>query len=267
MKMTWDSEAEKTLRRVPFFVRTKVRKKVEEEVAAAGRNRVTKTDLEESKRDHLKRLSEGVKGYSVEACFGSSGCENAVVSSADLTSDLENLLEKSDLLGFLRSQLGERLKLHHQLRVTVADCPNACSQPQIKDIGIIGQAQVACEVEECTACGECEAVCQESAIILLEDGFLVSIEEDLCVECGVCARVCPNNAITTSANTYKVLVGGKLGRHPQLARDLTSNLDAEQVLDLVGGIADFFKANANPGERLGALVNRVGWEEFKESVL
>jgi dissimilatory sulfite reductase (desulfoviridin) alpha/beta subunit len=266
MKMTWDSEAEKTLRRVPFFVRTKVRKKVEEEVAAAGRNLVTKTDLEESKRNHLKRLSEGVKGYSAEACFGSSGCQNAVVTSADLVSNLESLLEKADLLSFLRSKLGDHVKLHHQLRVTLADCPNACSQPQIKDIGIIGQAQVACEPEECTACGECEVVCQESAI-LLDDGFLVSIEEDLCVECGACARACPSSAISTTANNYRILVGGKLGRHPQLARDLTSNLDAEQVLDLVGGIVDFFKANAKSGERLGALINRVGWEEFRKAVL
>ena len=266
MKMNWDSEAEKTLRRVPFFVRTKVRKKVEEEVAAAGRNRVTRADLEKSKKNHLKRLSEGIKGYSVEACFGSSGCQNAVVTSADLVSNLESLLEKADLLSFLRSQLGDSVKLHHQLRVTLADCPNACSQPQIKDIGIIGQAQVACEPEECTACGECEQVCHESAIIL-DDGFLVSIEEDLCVECGACARVCPSDAITNTSNNYRVLVGGKLGRHPQLARDLTSGLDAEQVLNLVGVIVNFYKDNANSGERLGALINRVGWEEFKGAVL
>ena len=30
MKMTWDSEAEKMLQRVPFFVRKRVRTKVEE---------------------------------------------------------------------------------------------------------------------------------------------------------------------------------------------------------------------------------------------
>ncbi len=266
MKMTWDSEAEKTLCRVPFFVRTKVRKKVEEDVAAAGRNRVTKADLEESKRNQLKRLSEGVEGYSVEVCFASSGCHNAVDTSTDLVSNLESLLEKADLLSFFRSQLGNHVKLHHQLRVTLADCPNTCSQPQIKDIGIIGQAQVACEPEECTACGECEAVCQESAI-LLDDGFLVSIEEDLCVECDACARVCPSSAISTTANNYRVLVGGKLGRHPQLARDLTNGLDAEQVLNLVGDIVGFYKDNAKNGERLGALINRVGWEKFREAVL
>ncbi len=266
MKITWDSEAEKTLRRVPFFVRKRVRTKVEEEVAAAGRNRVTTADLEESKRRHMKRLSEGVKGYSLEACFGSSGCDNSVVASADLVSNLENLLEKADLLTFLRSRLGERLKLHHQLRVTMADCPNSCSQPQIKDIGIIGQAQVAYYPEECTGCGECEVVCEESAVGLNE-GFLVSIDEELCVQCGGCARVCPSSAIDTSASSYKVLVGGKLGRHPQLARELTRDLDGDQVLALVSVIVDFYKTKANSGERLGALITRVGWEEFRKAVL
>jgi dissimilatory sulfite reductase (desulfoviridin) alpha/beta subunit len=224
---------------------------VEEEVAAAGRNRVTKTDLEESKRKHLKSLSEDIKGYSLDACFGSSGCHNAVVASADLVSNLDNLLEEADLLTFLRSRLGERLKLHHQLRVTIADCPNSCSQPQIKDIGIIGQAQIACE---------------ESAIIL-KDGFLVGIDEEFCLQCGACAQICPTDSISITAGTFRVLVGGKLGRHPQLARELTRDLDGDQVLALVSVIVDFYKSKANSGERLGALINRVGWEEFENTVL
>ena len=265
MKMTWDSEAEKMLQRVPFFVRKRVRTKVEEEVAAAGRNLVTRKDLEESKRKHLKSLSEGIKGYSLEACFGSSGCHNAVVSSADVVSDLDTLLEKADLLTFLRSRLGERLKLHHQLRITIADCPNSCSQPQIKDIGIIGQAQIECNPDECTGCGECEAVCEESAIVL-KDGFLVGVDEKLCVQCGACAHVCPTESLSTTGGTFRVLVGGKLGRHPQLARELTRDLDGDQVLALVSVIVDFYKSKASSGERLGALINRIGWDEFKESV-
>jgi dissimilatory sulfite reductase (desulfoviridin) alpha/beta subunit len=62
-------------------------------------------------------------------------------------------------------------------------------------------------------------------------------------------------------------VGGKLGRHPQLARELTGSLDGDRVLALVVVIVDFFKSNAKSGERLGALINRVGWEEFEKSVL
>ena len=265
MKIIWDSEAEKMLRRVPFFVRKRVRTKVEEEVAAAGRNCVAAGDLEESKRKHLKSLSEGIKGFSLDACFGSSGCHNAVVASADLLFNLDSLLEKADLLTFLRSRLGDRLKLHHQLRVTIADCPNSCSQPHIKDIGIIGQAQMACNPQECMGCGECEASCEESAIVL-NDGFVVSIDDKLCVQCGACAQICPTDSLSSTAGTFRVLVGGKLGRHPQLAQQLTRDLDGKQVLKLVGVIVDFFKANAKSGERLATVINRVGWEEFKKSV-
>jgi dissimilatory sulfite reductase (desulfoviridin) alpha/beta subunit len=266
MKISWDGEAEKRLRRVPFFVRHRVRKKVEEEVTAAGRKLVTVADLEESKRRHLKRLSEDVKGYSLEACFGSSGCDHAVLNSSELISRLENLLESADLLTFLRSQLGERLKLHHQLRVTLADCPNCCSQPQIKDIGIIGQAQMGVAAEECTACGECETICDEAAIEL-SDGYMIDINQELCVQCAACARVCPNGALTIAATRYRVQVGGKLGRHPQLAVELVGGLDAGQVLDLVSQIIDFYKANASRGERLGVLINRVGWDNFRQAVL
>ena len=265
MKVSWAPDAEKLLGRVPFFVRHRVRKKVEEEVTAAGRTRVTVADLEESKRRHLQRLSEGVKGYTLETCFGGSGCQNAVVASTELVPRLEQLLEQADLISFLR-RLGEKLKLHHQFRVTVADCPNSCSQPQIKDIGIIGETEVSCEPDACTGCGECAAVCEESAVILNE-AHLLGVDSARCVRCGACARVCSTEALRSDGGGYLVLVGGKLGRHPQLARELARGLDADQVVALVSRIVETYKANAFSGERLGALINRLGWGEFQASVM
>jgi dissimilatory sulfite reductase (desulfoviridin) alpha/beta subunit len=266
MKVRWDADAEKVLQRVPFFVRHRVRKKVEEDVAAAGRTRVTAADLEESKKRQLQRLSEGVKGYTLETCFGGSGCQNAVVVSADLVSRLDELLERADFLSFLRNHLGEKLKLHHQFRVTLADCPNSCSQPQIKDIGIIGEVEVQCEPEACSGCGECAAACEESAVTL-DDDRLVGIDCKSCVRCGACARLCPTGALKTGRGNYTVFVGGKLGRHPQLARELARGLDADQVVALVSGIVEVYKANARKGERLGAVVNRLGWGEVQAAVV
>jgi len=266
LKIGWDRDAEKLLRRVPFFVRHRVRRKVEEDVATAGRSRVTVADLEESKRRQLQWLSEGVKGYTLETCFGGSGCQNSVVDSAELVSRLEELLERADFLSFLRNHLGEKLKLHHQFRVTLADCPNSCSQPQIKDIGIIGEVEVRCQPEECTGCGECAAVCEESAVTL-EDNRLVGIDCESCARCGACARACPTEALKSGRGSYRVLVGGKLGRHPQLARELATGLDGDQVLALVSRIVDVYKANAGKGGRLGAVVNRLGWGEFQATVV
>ncbi|MBW1980110.1 MAG: 4Fe-4S binding protein [Deltaproteobacteria bacterium] len=266
MRLTWDREAEEILRRVPFFVRHRVRKKVEEEVAARGRQRITVADIEESKKRHLQTHSKDVKGYSIETCFGSSGCSNAVTASAALVNELDKVLQQAELLSFLRLQLGDRLKLHHQFRVTVADCPNCCSQPQIKDVGIIGQAGMEIRPEECLACGDCEAACEEAAILLAE-GSLLGLDEDRCVRCAACARACPTDAITCNTAGYRLLVGGKLGRHPQLAVELARDLSEEQVLQLVARITEFFKANALEGERLGALLNRYGWNNFKAAVL
>lgn len=266
LKIGWDRDAEKLLRRVPFFVRHRVRRKVEEDVAAAGRGRVTVADLEESKRRQLQRLSEGVKGYTLETCFGGSGCQNSVVDSAELVSRLEELLERADFLSFLRNHLAEELKLHHQFRVTLADCPNCCSQPQIRDIGIIGEVEVRCQPEECTGCGECAAVCEESAVTL-EDNRLGGIDCESCVRCGACARACPTEALESGRGSYRVLVGGKLGRHPQLARELARGLDADQVLALVSRIIEVYKATARKGERLGAVVSRLGWGGFQATVV
>lgn len=266
MKINWDPDAEQILRRIPFFVRHRVRKKVEEDVAATGRTRVTVADLEEGKKRQLQRLSDGVKGYTLETCFGGSGCQNAVVASAELISRLEERLERADLLSFLRDHLGENLKLHHQFRVTLADCPNSCSQPQIKDIGIIGEVEVQCEPEACSGCGECAAVCEESAVTL-EDDRLVKIDRESCMRCGACARVCPTEALKTGRGSYRVLVGGKLGRHPQLARELARGLNADQVVALVSRIVEVYKAEARKGGRLGAVVNRLGWDEFQAMVV
>jgi anaerobic sulfite reductase subunit C len=265
MTIGWDRDAEQLLRRVPFFVRHRVRQKVEEDVTAAGRSRVTVADLEESKKRRLQRLSEGTKGYTLETCFGGSGCQNAVVVSAELVPRLEELLERADLLSFLRNHLGEKLKLHHQLRVTLADCPNSCSQPQIKDIGIIGEAEVTCAPEACTGCGECTAACEDSAVTLKDDR-LVGIDRESCARCGACARLCPTAALKTGRGSHRVLVGGKLGRHPQLARELARGLDADQVAALVSRIVAVYKANARKGERLGAVINRIGWDRVKTLV-
>ena len=39
--MNWDKDAEAAVKRVPFFVRKRVRKRVEEEASLSGANRVT----------------------------------------------------------------------------------------------------------------------------------------------------------------------------------------------------------------------------------
>ncbi len=62
------------------------------------------------------------------------------------------MIAAEDLLSFLKQHVQGDLKYHHEFRITIAECPNACSQPQIKDIGIIAALVPGLTNEVCTAC-------------------------------------------------------------------------------------------------------------------
>ena len=131
---------------------------------------------------------------------------------------IEVLFKQSDLLGFLNEQVEGDLKFHHEFRVTLADCPNACSQPQIKDIGIIGACTPRIGSEPCSQCEACVEACKEQAIALNDDG--PQIDFAACLQCGKCMQVCPTGTLEEGRKGYRVQLGGKLGRHPRLAREM-----------------------------------------------
>ncbi|MBW1941159.1 MAG: PCP reductase family protein, partial [Deltaproteobacteria bacterium] len=72
--MKWLPEAEAALKKVPFFVRKKVRVRVEKEAAHAGRQVVGLSDVKATQKRYLNRMSSEIKGYQLDACFGSDGC-------------------------------------------------------------------------------------------------------------------------------------------------------------------------------------------------
>jgi dissimilatory sulfite reductase (desulfoviridin) alpha/beta subunit len=210
------------------------------------------------------KVAHATEGFSVEACFGAHGCPNAITSSATLLDRIEELLRQEDLTAFLQEKVGGPLKHHHQFRVALAECPNACSQVHIKDFGLIGQMEPEF-AGDCKECGGCEEACEENALRVV-DHFPV-IDPEKCLYCGACVRACASEALRPGRLGYRVLVGGKLGRHPRLARELASFATEEEVLRLLKNIVSFYKARNRRGERLGQLIEEVGWENFRRAVL
>ena len=182
--MKWTDEAEAAVKRVPFFVRKRVRTRVEKEAAAAGQTGVTLADVKATQARYLNKMSSEVKGYQVDACFGSGGCPRRAMDSEALLEKIENLMSAANLLDFLKSRVPGDLKFHHEFRISIADCPNACSQPQIKDVGILGAATPEITTTPCSACGGCTDACKEDAVELTPKGAIQAIEFDHCVHCG-----------------------------------------------------------------------------------
>jgi anaerobic sulfite reductase subunit C len=156
------------------------------------------------------------------------------------------------------------LKFHHEFRISVSDCPNACSRPQIVDIGLIGASKPKRGKEPCNQCSACMEACKESAIFLDEDGPV--IDEALCLSCGACIRACPAGTLEEGMNGYRVLLGGKLGRHPRLGEELPGIHAPEEIPGIVERAVEIYRSLCRKGERLGVILERVGKEKFLEEM-
>ena len=106
--MIWEKEADAAIKKVPFFVRKKVRNRVETFVSDKGGDRVTLKDVQALKKKFLSKggMEKEIKGYDVSACFGGEGCPNSVApSTGQLVKDIEALMEKANILAFLKSNV------------------------------------------------------------------------------------------------------------------------------------------------------------------
>ncbi len=263
--MKWNKQAEEAVSRVPFFVRRRVRKRVEEEAAGTGAPEVTLEHVTACQKRFLSRMEDEVKGYQLETCFGPGGCPNRAMTDNELAAQLEELLAGKKIRDFLKTRVKGSLKLHHEFRVSVSDCPNACSRPQISDIGLIGAARPGVSEEECSRCRACVEVCREGAVELAAGANRPLLDLDRCVSCGQCIRICPTGSLETDAQGYRILLGGKLGRHPQLATELEGIYSTGEVLTIVEQCIDHYLKENREGERFGEILNRTGLKFLEEA--
>ena len=260
--MDWTTEAEEHIQKVPFFVRKRVRARVEKAAKDADRKVVSLADVKATQARYLSGMAAEVKGYQIDTCFGSGGCPHRAVEGDRLLTKIESLVKSKDLLGFLKTRVADGLKFHHEFRITLADCPNACSQPQIKDVGIIGACGPRLTGEPCTLCEACVHTCREDAITLTPGQDGPQIDFTRCLHCGKCVKACPVGTVASGARGFKVQLGGKLGRHPQLARELPGIYPEERVLHIVEDCLDFYLQHSERGERFGEIFTSTDFENL-----
>ena len=83
-----------------------------------------------------------------------------------------------------------------------------------------------------------------------------------------CAETCIKDiALVGMASGWRLLVGGNGGARARLAVELARDLDTEQALKLIEKVVDYYKANAKPHQRIGAMLEKMDFEEFKAAVL
>ncbi|WP_258360903.1 4Fe-4S binding protein [Moorella sulfitireducens] len=205
-------------------------------------------------------VMEGLKTryHEVKVCGGATGCPLTLINDAAIARALARILETSGLDQHLAGRIDGPVLFHHRFKVVVAGCPNACSQPQIADFGVIGQSFPGRGDDHCSGCSLCVEKCQENAVRLEPGG--PAFDYTRCLGCGDCLRVCPTGAIKEKVKGYRVLIGGKLGRHPRLAETILEGAEENLVLIALETAVRFFMDHGRKGERLGQLLERTGRE-------
>lgn len=260
--MKWTKEAENKIKNVPFFVRRKVRLTIEKQVAESGKTIVSVDDVNAAKKRLVSKMDSEIKGYQIDTCFGHQGCPNRANRGDQLLEKIERILIKADLLTFLKQSLEKKPKFHHEFRVTISECPNACSQPQIKDIGIIGAIIPHITTEECTLCGLCVNACVDHCIELKDGENQPVIDFDRCVKCGKCTSVCPAETLAVKRKGFRVQLAGKLGRHPRLAQELPGIYTEDEVIKIVKDCIAFYKKNSKHGKRFAEIFTQPDFEKL-----
>ena len=85
-----------------------------------------------------------------------------------------------------------------------------------------------------------------------------------CLACGACIPVCPTDTLVQAATGYRIQLGGKLGRHPQLARELPGIYDEAGILEIISACIDLYKSKSTKGERFGSILTMTDFEELTE---
>lgn len=82
-----------------------------------------------------------------------------------------------------------------------------------------------------------------------------------------CAETCIKDiGLVGTPKGWKLLVGGNGGAKARLSIELAKELSNEQALQLVDKIIEFYKSNAKPHQRLGSVIEKMGFEQFKSAV-
>ncbi len=186
-----------------------------------------------------------ISPYDIAVCrAGTVGCPNAIINPKPISKKVEAIMDELGLGEHIKAKAGG--KAHIKFRVGLSGCPNSCSQPQIKNFGISGQAKPLPSDAECIECMKCVDICKEDGAVKIIDAKPV-FDYSLCVFCDDCAEVCPTGSIVIEKKGFKVMANGKLGRHPKLA-DVIKELAAEdEIYEILKDVVeDYMDTSSNP---------------------
>lgn len=190
----------------------------------------------------------------------------------------------TDASGLVKSMMDELFeyfveeKLPGKVKLAVACCLNMCGAVHCSDIAILGihrrpptinyeRFSQICELPTTIASCPTGAIRQD----IVDDKKVVKVIEDQCMYCGACYTACPNMPISDPLNDgVSIWVGGKISNarskpaFTKLAVAFLPNNPPRwpEAVGAVKKIVEVYRENAKLHERVGEMIERIGWPKF-----
>ena len=192
----------------------------------------------------------GPRVRTITACQGAAICPSGCIDTYALAKELDDRYFAKEL--------------PHKFKFGITGCRNNCLKSEENDVGIKGGIRVKPIPESCIKCGLCIKVCREGALAM-EDGKIV-LDAEKCNYCGRCVKSCPTDAYEQTQG-YVVSFGGLFGNTINQGKEVVDFIDDhDTLLRVCDAAVEFFKDNANAGERFNFTIDRVGRDKFEEVI-
>ena len=242
-----------------------------------SRNNVEFLTTDESNVEPLKKAVEKL-GYLV------GGTGNAISNIVHTQGWVHCHSAATDASGVVKSIMDElhphfsKMELPAKMRIAFACCLNMCGAVHCSDIAVLGVHTKVPTINHQELPKVCEiptlvASCPTGAIrpATVDGKQSVEIEDAQCMYCGNCYTVCPSVQINNAQHDgISIWVGGKVSnartepKFSKLAIPYLPNNPPRwpETVAAVKQIVDVYVANARKHERLGEMIERIGWPRF-----
>lgn len=209
------------------------------------------------------RIEANGQGYpsagtrNIAACIGNIVCPFANVDTTNLAQTIEKVIYPADF----------------HVKIAITGCPNDCIKAHMHDFGIIGLCEPQYELDRCIGCGACVLTCQKKATgAIIPSQWKVHRDVGRCIGCGECVLACPTAAWTRNPKKfYRLIIMGRTGKkNPRLAETFIEWATEDVVLQVIKNVYPYIDQYINkalPKEHVGYILDRTGYQVFKEWAL
>lgn len=163
--------------------------------------RIAIVGLEEDKVDKAWEELNMPKGHAIGLCIRS-------IRICPATHFCKRAQQDAVTLGFEIDEKYHGVDLPSKFKIAVSGCANSCSEPAVRDLGIMGMPK-----------------------------------------------------------GYTIFIGGNAGIMPRIGDKLAENVPQEHVMEIVDKIINYYKENAKAYERLGRMIDRIGFKKVQEDIM